>query len=126
MEEATELGGRSERAEGRSAGKVLMEPVKNVPDDRELSLRVLILLARELANLESFDPTFEACSGPDTPRDACLLASLGIEWMGSLEVKGYNTSFGVTVEGLDGGGSYVESLCIADPEGELGPMLGSD
>jgi hypothetical protein len=29
------------------------------------------------------------------------------------------------VELLDGGGSYVESLCIADPEGELGPMLGS-
>lgn len=100
-----------------------MEPVTNVPDDLELSLLVLTVLPRELANFESFDPTFETCvcSGSD----ARSLASLGIEWMGSLEVKGYDGSFGVMVELLDGGGSYVESLCIADPEGELGPMLGS-
>jgi hypothetical protein len=97
-----------------------MEPVTNVPDDLELSLRELTLLARELAN---FDPAFEicVCSGSDARNDAWSLASLGIEWMGSLD----DGSFGVMVEPLDGGGSYVESLCIADPEGELGPMLGS-
>jgi len=54
-EEAAELGGRSECAEGRKAGYVLIEPVRAVPDDLELSLLVLILLALELANLESLD-----------------------------------------------------------------------
>jgi hypothetical protein len=104
-----------------------MEPVTNVPDDLELSLLVLKLLPRELSNFESFDPTFETCvcSGSDSRSDACSLESLDIEWMWSLEVKGYDGSFDVMVELLDGGGSYVESLCIADPEGELGPMLGS-
>ena len=104
-----------------------MEPVTNVPDDLELSLLVLKLLPRELSNFESFDPTFETCvcSGSDSRSDPCLLASLGIECMWSLVVKGYDRSFGVMVELLDGGGSYVESLCIADPEGEVGPMLGS-
>lgn len=103
-----------------------MEPVTNVPDDLELSLLVLMLRARELANCESFDPTFETCvfSGSDSRHDACSLASLGIEWTGSFEVKGYDESFGVMVELLDGGGSYVESLCIADPEGELGLRSG--
>ena len=103
-----------------------MEPVTNVPDDLELSLLLLKLLPCEL-NFESFDPTFETCvcSSSDSRSDARSLASLGIEWMWSLEVKGYDGSFGVMVELLDGGGSYVESLCIADPEGELGFMLGS-
>lgn len=105
-----------------------MEPVTNVPDDLELSLLVLKLLPRELSNFESFDPTFETCvcSGSDSRSDTCSLASLGIEWMGSLEVKGYDGLFGVMVEPLDSGGSYVESVCIAEPECELGPMLGSD
>lgn len=104
-----------------------MEPVTNVPDDLELSLLVLKLLPRELSSFESFDPTFETCvcSGSDSRSDACSVTSLDIEWMGSLDVKGYDKSFGVMVELLDGGGSYIESLCIADPEGELGPMLGS-
>ena len=102
-----------------------MEPVTNVPDDLELSLLVLKLLPRELSNFESFaDPTFETCvcSGSEFRSDACSPESLRT-W--SPEVKGYDGSFGVMVELLDGGGSYVESLCIADPEGELGPMLGS-
>lgn len=56
MEDATELGGRSDRAEGRRAGKVLIEPVTDVPEDLELSLLVLIVLAaRELANFDNFD-----------------------------------------------------------------------
>lgn len=84
-----------------------MEPVKNVPDPLELSLMVLTLLARELANFESLDPTFGTCvcSGSDARVGDCSLASLSIEWMGSLEVKGYDGSFGVMVELLDGGGS---------------------
>ena len=104
-----------------------MEPVTKVPDDLELSLLVLKLLPCELSNFESFDPTFETCvcSGSDSRSDPCSLVFLGIEGMGSLEVRAYDGSFGVMVELLDGGGSYVESLCIADPEGELGSMLGS-
>ena len=84
-----------------------MEPVTNVPDDLELSLLVLTLLARELANFESFDPPFKACidSGSDARSDVCSLASLGIEWMGPLGVKGHDGSFGVMVELLEGGGS---------------------
>jgi hypothetical protein len=103
-----------------------MEPVTDVPDDLELSLLVLTLFARELANFESFDPTFETrvCSSSDR-NDVDSLSSLDIEWMGPLEIRGYDGSFGLIVELLDGGGSYAESLCIADPEGELGPMLGS-
>lgn len=84
-----------------------MEPLTNVPDDLELSLLVLTLFALELANCDSFDPTFEACvcSCSDARSDSISLGSLAIEWMGLLEVKGHDGSFGVMVELLDGGGS---------------------
>lgn len=62
MEDATELGGRSDWAEGRRAGYVFIDPVTEVPDDLELWLMVL---ARELASRDNFDwglPTSE-CSG---------------------------------------------------------------
>lgn len=54
LEDATELG-RSERADGRRAGNVLMEPVTAVPDDLELALMELILLARDEASFANLD-----------------------------------------------------------------------
>ena len=49
------LGGLADCEEGRSTGKVLIEPVSAIPEDAELWLRLVTLLARELANIESFD-----------------------------------------------------------------------
>jgi hypothetical protein len=49
------FGGRADWAEGRSAGKVLTEPVSAIPEDLELWLRLVTLLAREEANIDSFD-----------------------------------------------------------------------
>jgi hypothetical protein len=55
LDDTTELGGRSERADGRRAGYVLIVPVTDVPDDLVLSLLELTLLAFELASFDSFD-----------------------------------------------------------------------
>lgn len=55
FEEATEIGlpGRSDCAEGLRFGKVLIEPVTDVPDDLELTLATL--LALEDARLDNLD-----------------------------------------------------------------------
>lgn len=55
LDDTTELGGRSERADGRRTGYVLIVPVTDVPDDLVLSLLELTLLAFELASFDSFD-----------------------------------------------------------------------
>ncbi len=55
FDEATDVGlpGRSDCAEGLRFGKVLIEPVTDVPDDLELT--VATLLALEDASLDNFD-----------------------------------------------------------------------
>lgn len=69
LDDTTELGGRSERADGRRTGYVLIVPVTDVPDDLVLSLLELTLLALELASFDNFDsdlgravPTLELTS----------------------------------------------------------------
>lgn len=53
FDEAIELGGRSDWAEGRRLGNVLMEPVTDVPVDLELML--VTLFALEDASLDNLD-----------------------------------------------------------------------
>ena len=55
FEGTSELGGRRDCGDGRRAGNVFTDPFMVMPDDLELSLRVEILLARELARRDSLD-----------------------------------------------------------------------
>lgn len=82
-EGGTVLGARSERAEGRRAGNVLIEPDKAVPSSRELAESELAaILSRELAKDASFD-FFDAIDGGRSGRG---FSSRGASWSDRSEV----------------------------------------
>lgn len=120
-----ELGGRTDCAEGRSAGNVFTDPLNATPDEPELSLRYALLPARELARRDNFDCFGVGSGGAGSCLFDCIIGTTsggGRDWF---------SARGVTVRGLansesatEGAGSNIESSFSAESEGETGIKLG--
>lgn len=125
--EPTEVGGRTDCADGRRAGYVFMEPVTDVPEDLELSLRVLMLLALELASIASFDfLTVDATGWEDLDTKSGISGIPSKDGIGSVGERGLGEELLLdSDDAFDGGGSWTDNLCIADPDGDTGIRLGS-